>query len=256
MKGLQHFYVLNFSKWKRWLFIILLAFFTATFLWFENNRTFSVLSTGKEVSALTKGNPNEPNLSLTFNISWGEEKIHDILKELEEHQVTATFFVSGEWAERHPDLIKEITEGKHELGMLGYRYKSYLDQDIDQVRKDLFKAQEVFRKLGYDNMRLLRTPSGHFNKEILELAEKLGFQVVHWNINPNDWQNPGTQVIIDHVMEKSSNGDIILLHASDSVKQTADALKVILPGLKNKGFQFVSISELINQAHAESHLVE
>lgn len=253
---MQHFYVWNFSTWKRWLFIVLLAFFTATFLWFENNGSFSVISKEKEVTALTKGNPNEPNLSLTFNISWGEEKVHDILKELEQQQVIATFFVSGEWAERHPDLIEKMTEGQHELGMLGYRYKSYLDQNIEDVRKDLFQAQEVFRKLGYEDMRLLRTPSGHFNQEILELAERIGFQVIHWNINPNDWQNPGTQVIIDHVMENSSNGDIILLHASDSVKQTANALKVILPGLKNKGFNFVSISELMNQAHAESKLVD
>lgn len=253
---MQHFYVWEFSKWKRWLFIVLLAFFTATFLWFESDGSFSVFSKNEEAVALTKGNPKEPNVSLTFNISWGEEKVNDILKQLEDNQVTATFFVSGEWAERHPDIIKKITEGKHELGMLGYRYKSYLEQDIEQVRKDLLYAREVFRKLGFEDMTLLRTPSGHFNKEIIELAEKLGFHVIHWNINPNDWKNPGTQVIVDQIMKETSKGDIVLLHASDSAKQTADALKVVLPGLKNKGFHFVSISELMNQAHADTKLVE
>ena len=88
------------------------------------------------------------------------------------------------------------------------------------------------------------------------MAENQGFTVTHWNVNPNDWENPGTQKITNTVMEQTANGDIILMHASDSVKQTAKALKTILPGLKNKGFQFVTISELINQAHAESKLAD
>ncbi len=252
---MQHFYTLRFNRWKRWMVIVLFALFTATFIWFEQNGTFSVFSKD-EPTALTKGNANETNISLTFNISWGEEKVHNILKQLEQNQVQATFFVSGEWAERHPEILEKITEGKHELGMLGYRYKSYLDQEIEEVRKDLLHAEEIFDKLGYEDVELLRTPSGHFNKEIIELAEEMGYKVIHWNVNPHDWKNPGTQTIIDNVMSETANGDVILMHASDSAKQTAESLQKILPGLKNKGFEFVSISELINQAHAESKLVD
>ncbi|GAA0425093.1 polysaccharide deacetylase family sporulation protein PdaB [Agaribacter marinus] len=252
---MEHFYVWRFNRWKRWLVVILFALFTATFIWFERNGSFSVFS-NKEPTALTKGNANESDIALTFNISWGEERVYDILKTLEEKNVQATFFVSGEWAERHPDILKKITEGKHDLGILGYRYKSYLDQDIEEVQRDLKKAREAFDKLGYDDVNLLRPPSGHFNKEIIEVAENMDYKVIHWNVNPNDWKNPGTDSIVDTVMKKTTNGDILLFHASDSAKQTASALKTILPGLKNKGFTFVSITELINQAHAEPKLVD
>lgn len=252
---MQHFYVLRANHWKRWLIVILFSLFTALFIWFERDGLFAVFSQD-EPTALAKGNANETNISLTFNISWGDQRVHDILDQLKKENTQATFFVSGEWAERHPDIVEKISEAKHELGMLGYRYKSYLDQEIDQVRKDLLHAKEVFKKMGYEDMELLRTPSGHFNKEIIELAENLGFKVIHWNVHPHDWKNPGTEAIVDYVMRETSNGDIILLHASDSVKHTEQALKVILPGLKNKGFQFVSISELINQASAKSELVE
>lgn len=252
---MQLFYALRFNKWKRWSVVVLFAFFTATFVWFEQDGAFSVFS-DNEPAALTKGNENEPNIALTFNISWGEEKVYDILKQLEQNEVKATFFVSGEWAERHPEILEKITEGKHELGMLGYRYKSYLDQEIEEVRKDLLHAREIFDKLGYEDMNLLRPPSGQFDKEIIELAEEMNFQVVHWNVNPDDWENPGTIEITDYVMKETENGDVILMHASDSAKQTAESLQKILPGLQNKGYQFVSISELINQAHAESELVE
>ena len=252
---MSHFYVLRFNRIKRWGLIVVLAFFTAGFLWVEGNSALSVFTKNEPV-ALSKGSSDEPNIALTFNISWGEEKVHDILKQLEQHQVQATFFVSGEWAEKHPDILKKISDNKHEIGMLGYRYKSYLDQEIDQVRKDLRYAKEIFGNLGYKDVELVRAPHGHFNEEIIKLAEDMGHKVIHWNVNPNDWQNPGTQKIVDHVMSETANGDIILMHASDSVKQTANSLKTILPGLKNKGLHFVTVTELINQAHAKSKIVE
>lgn len=252
---MQHFYVLRAKHWKRWATVVVLAFFTAVFLWSEQG-IYSTFSSTEQDVVLAKGSKNEPNIGLTFNISWGEERVHDILKQLEKHDVQATFFVSGEWAELHPEILEDITEQKHELGMLGYRYKSYVKQELDEVQKDLTYAKEIFQKLGYEDIDLLRTPSGHLNEEIVELAENKGFHVIQWNVNPNDWENPGTQTIINHVMEETSNGDIILLHASDSAKHTADSLKTILPGLKNKGYEFVPISELLSQAHAESEIVD
>ncbi|GAA0434685.1 polysaccharide deacetylase family sporulation protein PdaB [Lentibacillus halophilus] len=252
---MKHFYTIRFRKWKRYAIVVLFALFTASFLWFARDGTFSVASSNEPL-ALTKGDSNKPQIALTFNISWGEEKVHGILEKLEERQVQTTFFVSGEWAERHPDIIEKISEQGHELGMLGYRYTSYLDQEIEDVRNDLIKAKDVFSKLGYEDMDLLRPPSGKFNKEIIKLAENQGFTVTHWNVNPNDWKNPGTRRIVNFVMNETSNGDIILMHASDSAKQTAEALDTILPGLRKKEFDFVSISELINQAHADSQPVE
>lgn len=120
----------------------------------------------------------------------------------------------------------------------------------------MIKAQEVMNKLGYEDIQLLRTPHGHLNEEIIELAEGMQFQVVHWNVNPDDWENPGVEVIIDEVMKQTENGDIILLHASDSAKQTAEALETVLPGLKNKGFGLITISEMINQAKADAELID
>ncbi|GAB4074321.1 polysaccharide deacetylase family sporulation protein PdaB [Barrientosiimonas marina] len=252
---MSHFYVVKAVKWKRYILIMALALFAALFLWIERDGAYSVVSQ-EEPTALTKGNANEDGIALTFNISWGDEKVHGILDELEKSGVQATFFVSGEWAENHPDIVEEITDQKHELGMLGYRYESYLEQDIETVREDLAEARDVFDKMGYEDVDLLRPPNGHFDEDIIELAEKQGLTVTHWGVNPNDWKNPGTQSITDMVMKQTENGDIILMHASDSAKQTANALQTILPGLQEKGFQFVTISELINQAHADSQLAD
>src|SRR5690625_4914061 len=188
---MHFFYVWEFKRWKLWGITILLAFITALFLWIEQNGTFSLFKQ-EETTALVKGNTDETNIAVTFNISWGEEKVYDILKQLDKHQVQATFFVSGEWAERHPEILEEIIEDKHELGMMGYRYKSYLKQEIDQVRKDLYHAKEVFGKLGYEKIDLLQTPSGHYNKEVIELANQQGIKVIQWKVNANDKKYQGT----------------------------------------------------------------
>lgn len=252
---MQHFYVVNFNKKKRMITIVLLSFLTALFILIEPARFLYVFSKDQQ-AALTKGDVNKNQLSLTFNISWGEEKVFDILDVLKEQEIRATFFISGEWAERHPQIIEKITEDKHEIGMLGYRYKSYLDQEIDQVRKDIIYAKEVFKKLGFEDIKYIRPPSGHFNKEIVELAESQGLEVVHWSVNPNDWENPGTEKITNDVLEEANGGDIILLHASDSAKQTANALESIIPSIKEKKIKFVTISELLSGVEAEEKLVD
>ncbi|WP_370458070.1 polysaccharide deacetylase family sporulation protein PdaB [Thalassobacillus sp. CUG 92003] len=204
-----------------------------------------MFSNEDEPRALSKGDESKDLIALTFNISWGTEKVDDVLAQLKAHKVKATFFVSGEWAERHPDLLEKISEGNHEIGMMGYRYDSYLEQKTEQVKTDLQKAKEIFDKLGYDQIELIRPPHGHFNKDVIELAEQEGLKVVQWSINTHDWENPGKDKIIDQVVKEGDSGDIVLMHASDSVKQTPEALEVILPGLKQKGLKLASVSQLI-----------
>lgn len=245
------FYTIKFKKLKQVGLFLVLALFTALFLWVETKSDFTVFFTQDNPSALTKGSPDDESVALTFNITWGDTMLEPTLKQLEQHDVTATFFLLGEWVEHHPDLVEMIEKAGHEIGMLGYRYKSYLKQEPEQIRQDLNKATDVFSKMGYTDLRLLRTPSGHINDEVLDIVTNQGFDVIQWNVNPRDWENPGANEIIDHVLSNTSNGDIILLHASDSVKQTPTALESILPGLKQKGLSFVTISELITRAQAE-----
>src|SRR5690625_3439346 len=104
---MSFFYVWSFNRWKRWSVVVLLALFTAIFLWMNQFGALTVF-TKDEPTALVKGNSEETDIAITFNISWGEEKVYDILAELEKNQIQATFFISGEWAERHPEILDKI----------------------------------------------------------------------------------------------------------------------------------------------------
>jgi len=252
---MQHFYVWKFKAQYGFFIISLFIFITILFIYMKPLPILSVFKED-EPTAVTKGNEANDKVSLTFDISWGDTKVYDILKTLKKHDIRATFFVSGEWAERHPHILEEIAEEKHEIGMLGYRYKSYVEQDIDEVKQDIQEAIQVFNKLDFDYINYIRPPSGHFNKEIIELIEQIGLEPIHWSIHPNDSENPGVDTITKQLLDEVSNGDIVLLHASDAAKQTAEALDIVIPKLHDKNLQLVTLSELIDEVEIDEQLIE
>lgn len=83
----------------------------------------------------------------------------------------------------------------------------------------------------------------------------MGYTVIHWSINSNDWKNPGVEKIIDNVKEMKK-GDIILLHASDSARQTAVALPQILQLIKEKQLKLVTTTEMLIDGKAETKEIQ
>ncbi len=247
---MNFFFILNGKKIKQTLIILVASFFTAGVLYIENGTT-SVFSNEKGPRAIYKGEEKGKNIALTFNISWGDTKAIPILDELKNSGIkNATFFLSGSWAERHPDIVKRIIEDGHEIGSLGYNYENYTKMEDAKIRRDILKAQEVFNKMGIKKVTLLRAPTGQFNKNVLKIADTLGYTFVHWSIDSKDWKNPGVEEIVSNVVTKTKGGNIVLLHASDSAKQTEKALPVIIKELKQKGYSNLSVSDLISNAKA------
>lgn len=250
------FMIIKMKQLKKLFYILSFGAIVVFFILINGNVGSTVFSSADNPSALMRGNENNHEISLTFNLTWGDQMLEPILDQLDEESVSATFFLLGEWAEHHPHLVDLIAEKGHEIGMLGYRYKSYLKQTINDVQNDLYKAKDTFTTLGYPDLKLVRTPSGHFDKEVLTTAVNQGYQVIDWRVDAQDWETPGVNKIIDHVVSNTSNGDIILMHASDSATQTKESLATILPSLKQKGYTFVTISELITQAEIEISPIE
>lgn len=255
---MNFFYVINGRKFKQLSIIILASFFTAGILYIENFTHLPVFSTkdGQPV-AFYKGEGKVKEIALSFDISWGDEKALPILDTLKKNNATGvTFFLSASWAERHPEVVKRITEDGHEIGSMGYAYENYRDLDDLKVKRDMLKALDVFEKLGVKEVNLLRPPKGSFDKRILKIANSLGFTIVHWSVDSHDLINPGKEIIIDNVTKNLSNGDIILLHASDSAKQTEDALPEIIQQIKTRGYEISSVTDLINNTKANSKEIQ
>lgn len=251
---MQHFYVVTFTKKRKFITLFAIGLSVILFFVFKPLSPYSFFIQSEQ-TALTKGDQNQNALALTFNISWGDEKVVDILDTLRKENVRATFFVSGEWAERHPQLLEKIRKDKHELGMLGYRYENYIDMEIGQIKKDIQYAKEIFKKQGLEDIRYIRPPDGEFSKEIIDLVEEMDLEAIHWSVQTNDAENPGVETLEGNIT-KATKGDIILLHASDSAKQTAEALQGAIPKLQQKDMTFSTISELSHGITVKEKLIE
>lgn len=246
---MNFFFILNGKALKNIALILIAAFFTAWFMYMENIAQIPVFSAKDGPKAVYRG---EKDVALTFNIGWGDEKAEPILDTLKKENVkAATFFLSGSWAERHPDLVNKIVKDGYEIGSLGYNYVDYTELDDAQIAKDISKAQEAFTKLNIKDIKLLRAPTGNFDERTLKIAKRYGYTIVHWRIDSKDWQNPGIKAIVANV-HKAEKGDIVLLHASDSAKQTAKALPLILQDLQQKRLKLVTVSDMITNGEAHS----
>jgi polysaccharide deacetylase family sporulation protein PdaB len=239
------FYVVRASKLKQYMFIALAALFCALILFVNNEGTTSVFQTSNGTKVFYKGDTNDKNVSLTFDVTWGDSKLEKILETLANENVSnATFFVSGAWAERHPDLFKKIVDSKHEIGSLGYFYKPYTKLSRVEMVRDLGRAEEVFKRLGYEKVRLFRPPLGLYNSDVIDISAQFNYTVVHWSVDSQDWLNPGVNKIVNNVVGNLDKGDVIYFHASDSALQTEKALPVVIKSLRSKGYSNLNITDL------------
>ncbi|MCD8509843.1 MAG: polysaccharide deacetylase family sporulation protein PdaB [Bacillus sp. (in: Bacteria)] len=245
-------WVWNAKTLKRYMIIAIAAFFTAGIFYVERPQVPVFTSDDKPV-AIYKVESEEKKVALTFNISWGEERAIPILDTLKEHNISdATFFVSASWAERHPEVVERIIEDGHELGSHGYRHEHYTKWEEEKIKKDIETAHRIIQEVSQEVPKYLRPPNGSFDERVLRVAEHLNYDIIHWSVNSEDWLNPGVEQIVENVVSNVSNGDIVLMHASDSAKQTNEALPTIINELKNKGFTFTSVSELISGAEVST----
>ena len=223
--------------------IIIAAFFTALFLYINGPKVTDTLGTKNKQNAFFKGNQG---VALTFNITGGgTENAKTILEILEKEDIrSVTFFISGAWAQQHPDFIKKITARNHEIALLGYDYIDYSDAKKEDIKEDIQKAQIAFKKLNLPEINLVRAPTGAFNQTTLQATNELGLTLVHWTINTHDWKKPGVEEITK-AANQAKKGDIILLTASDSSIETTKALPAIIKEMKTKELEPVTISEML-----------
>ncbi|MEC0229816.1 polysaccharide deacetylase family sporulation protein PdaB [Paenibacillus alba] len=252
---MNYFFVVNARKFKQYVFIALAIVFAGAIVYSEQSNV-SVFS-NTEPSAIYSVQTERKVIALTFDISWGEKRAEPILKILKDKGVNdATFFLSSPWSKSHPEIVEKIKKDGFEIGSHGNKHDNYSTLSDEEIRRQISTAHGILTELIGKEPNLIRLPNGDFDKRVLRIAEDLGYSVIQWDTDSQDWLNKGVDTIINRVVSKAHPGDIVLLHASDSSQQTHEALPVIIDQLKSKGYEFVTVSELIKQTKVETTPVE
>ncbi|WNR44245.1 polysaccharide deacetylase family sporulation protein PdaB [Paenibacillus roseipurpureus] len=252
---MNYFFVINAKKLKQYLFIALAIIFSAAIIYSEQSNVSVFMNA--EPSAIYSVQTDKKVIALTFDISWGETRAEPILKTLKDNGVkNATFFLSSPWSKSHPNIVAQIKSEGYEIGSHGNKFDNYSSLSDEDIRKEITTAHGILTELIGKEPNLIRLPNGDFDKRVLRIADDLGYSVIQWDTDSQDWLNKGVDSIVNRVVNKAHPGDIVLLHASDSSQQTQQALPAIIEQLRSKGYQFVSVSELIKQTEVETTPVE
>ncbi|MDR9506956.1 polysaccharide deacetylase family sporulation protein PdaB [Brevibacillus agri] len=245
---MKFIYVVSANRLKQILIIAAAILLTVGIGYAERDTISAFSSSGNKQGpqAIYKVDTKEKKIALTFDISWGETRALPILDVLKEKNVSkATFFLSSPWSQRHPEIVKRIKETGLEIGSHGHKYDNYSKYTDEEIRSQIAKADSILTEMTGKKPTLIRMPNGDFDKRVLEIANRMGYTVVQWDTDSKDWIEPKKDVIVQNVLSKAHPGDIILMHASDSAKETHLALPVIIDQLRKQGYEFVTVSELI-----------
>lgn len=184
-------------------------------------------------------------LALTFDAAWGNEDTAEILEILKRQEIRATFFMTGGWVEAYSEDVKAILQAGHDLGNHSENHLNMSRLSDTEKKEEIMSVHKRVKELTGYEMNLFRPPYGDYDNAVVNTAKKCGYFTVQWDVDSLDWRDYGADSIIKTVTdhEHLGNGSIILCH--NGAKYTAEALEAMLVKLKEKGYSFVPVSELI-----------
>lgn len=191
---------------------------------------------------------DEKLIALTFDDGPDPKYTPTILNLLQKYGAKATFFVVGDRITSFPKLAqREVREG-HELANHTYSHLKVRGQEVERIEQEIEKADERIQAITGIKPYLFRPPTGYYDDRVVKAAKNQQYTIILWSWHQDtfDWRNPGVGKIVSQVLNHARSGDIVLFHDTGGDRtQTIEALKQILPKLKEEGYKFVTVSELL-----------
>jgi chitin deacetylase len=221
--------------------LVLLVYVIATWK-LMNSRTYQVFG-----EIVPRVETSQKVVALTFD-DGPTQQAEEILKALDEAHIKATFFLIGKEIEQHPEEAKRILAAGHEVGNHTYQHNRMIFKSPSFMREEVEKTDQLLREAGYEGEILFRPPNG---KKLLYLPYYLRMhdrKTIMWDVEPETYPEIAKDAdkIVSYTVDHVQPGSIILLHAMyDSRKETLKALPGIITTLKEQGYEFKTVSELI-----------
>ncbi|EPY2273674.1 polysaccharide deacetylase family sporulation protein PdaB [Clostridium sporogenes] len=228
---------------KRMVFSLLLLVLGISMSFFINGRGQNVSLNIRKKVPIYRVDTKENKISLTFDVSRGDEYIEKILDILDENDVKATFFLVGDWIEQNPEKVKEIHSKGHEIGNHSHSHPNMSIVSKEKIIKDININDANIRKITGEGTKLFRFPGGYYNDEAVDIVNKMGLSSIQWDVDSIDWKEQGADLEYKRIIKKTKPGSILLFH--NTAKYTPDNLPRIIKELKENGFEFVKVGDLI-----------
>lgn len=232
--------------WKKALFVdgifayMLLAVLLASFLrgHIPTKDPLSVAA-GSEAEEDPYQEANK-KVALTFDDGPNADYTEALLEGLAKRGVKATFFLLGREVERHPEIVRAIHEQGHAIGNHSYRHEQLSRLSDEEALAKVSRTNELIYDITGEYPLYLRPPYGDWKDGLENEAHMME---ALWDVDPRDWATKNASLVVERVMRKAQDGDIILMH--DASSSSVKAALEIVDRLQEEGFEFVTLEELL-----------
>ena len=193
------------------------------------------------------GDTGEKVLYLTFDAGYENGCTAQILDILKKHEVSAAFFLVGNYMERNADLVRRMVAEGHTVGNHTMHHPDMSKiSDQEAFSKELLELEQLFKEITGENMpKFYRPPQGSYSEENLKMAQALGYKTVFWSLAYVDWNNdsqPTAEYAFSKLLPRTHNGAVVLLHSTS--RTNAEILDQLLTRWKALGYRFATLDEL------------
>ncbi len=194
---------------------------------------------------ISRGNTEKRQVIFTFDGGSGNSSTEDILKALEKHHIKGTFFLTGKFVEKNPELVKKIKEGGHEIFSHTYDHPHLTEISDANIIKEFEDMDKVlFETVGIHSKPYFRPPYGDRDERVLRVAAQQGYRSVFWTIDARDWMEEDGESdfsVADRIMLNLKPGTIYLMHLGDSI--TGKILDKVFSEIEKLNYRIVSLTE-------------
>ncbi|MFI3206427.1 MAG: delta-lactam-biosynthetic de-N-acetylase [Clostridia bacterium] len=194
------------------------------------------------------GDETEKKIYLTFDAGYENGYTENILDVLKKHDVSATFFLVGNYLETQADLVQRMVDEGHTVGNHTWSHPDMASISTEEsFVEELEKVEEKFYEItGQEMLKLYRPPQGKFSEENLLIAQELGYSTVFWSLAYVDWyenEQPSQEEAFAKLIPRIHNGAIVLLHSTSQTN--SEILDELLTKWEELGYEIASIEDLI-----------
>lgn len=182
-------------------------------------------------------------IAVTFDVAWENSNTDELLNILNEYDAKATFFITGDWCDRYPDDVKKFADAGHEIENHSDQHPHVEGINVNDLINDTRECSRKIKMITGKEPVLYRAPYGEYDDSLLTTLEGMGLKTIQWDVDSVDWNKPTSEQITKKVLENTKSGSILLFH--NDLQNTTEALPNVLKGLKERGFEFVTVDELI-----------
>ncbi len=209
------------------------------------------IETLAEYNSFYVGDETQKKIYLSFDAGYENGGTDEILDILKEHEVSASFFLVGNYLDTEPELVKRMCEEGHTVGNHTWSHPDMSKiSTTEEFKEELEKIEDKFLEItGQEMEKIYRPPQGKFSIDNLQMAKDMGYTTVFWSLAYVDWyenDQPTKEEAFEKLIPRIHNGAVVLLHSTS--KTNVDILDELLIKWKEMGYTFGDINELISPA--------